>query len=318
MFPDQPLRATTWAKGEIRDLGDFGWIPNGGEAINDRGQITGYMSVPTGFRNRVAFIYTHGRLDDIDGRPATTEDRSSAGSGINNYGHVVGASNQLSGFIYRGKRMQSLNALIDPASGWDIRDPRAINDTGQIAAAAYRKGVAGALNHFFFHQFRCPLGMQAIYTRVVVAGGWLGAHKRSQASAATANRHPALIRAILRRACDEWKWIEKAPKFQLYREAKRRVRWITPDQAKALLTELPEHDGGVRAGDRASTGQRDGPVLAAGRSCTQDGLSAWRRRQERRRPAHLAERPGRQCPAAPAWQTRRPSLYLQGKAHPLG
>jgi len=73
---------------------------------------------------------------------------------------------------------------------------------------------------------------------VVVA---IGARKRSQASAATANRHLALIRAILRRACDEWEWIEKAPKVKLYKEAKRRVRWITPEQAKALLAELQEH-----------------------------------------------------------------------------
>lgn len=76
-------------------------------------------------------------------------------------------------------------------------------------------------------------------TREVVAA--IGARKRSQASPATANRHLALIRAILRRACDEWEWIEKAPKIKLYREAKRRVRWITPEQAKTLLGELPAH-----------------------------------------------------------------------------
>ncbi len=76
-------------------------------------------------------------------------------------------------------------------------------------------------------------------TRDVVAG--IGARKRSQASAATANRHLALIRAILRRACDEWEWIEKAPKVKLYREPKRRVRWITPEQARALLEDLHEH-----------------------------------------------------------------------------
>jgi hypothetical protein len=53
----------------------------------------------------------------------------------------------------------------------------------------------------------------------------IGARKRAVASPATANRHLALIRAILRRACDKWEWIEKAPKIKLYREAKRRVRW---------------------------------------------------------------------------------------------
>jgi probable HAF family extracellular repeat protein len=145
IFPDQPLRAFTWTKGVMRDLGDFGWTPNGGLAINDRGQITGHMSVPTGFRSRVAFIYSNGRLINIDGRPASVEQRSSGGDGINNHGHVVGSSDHLSGFVYRGKRMQSLNALIDPKAGWDIAMPRAINDAGQIAATAYRQGVAYAV-----------------------------------------------------------------------------------------------------------------------------------------------------------------------------
>ncbi|MFC0253481.1 HAF repeat-containing protein [Massilia consociata] len=144
VFPDQPLRAFVWSRGVMRDLGDLGFTPNGGLAINDRGQITGYMSLPTGFRNRVAFLYHNGRLVNIDGRPDTVE-RSSTGLGINNHGHIVGASDHLSGFIYRGRRMQSLNALIDPKLGWDIWRPAAINDAGQIAATAYRRGVQYAV-----------------------------------------------------------------------------------------------------------------------------------------------------------------------------
>jgi probable HAF family extracellular repeat protein len=143
-FPDQPLRAYIWTKGVLRDLGDLGTEPNGGLAINDRGQITGYASVLTGFRDQTAFLYSNGRLVDIDGRPAT-EDRFSAGTGINNLGHIVGTSNHLSGFVYRGKRMQSLNSLIDPKLGWDIRLPQAINEAGQIAATAFRNGVQYAV-----------------------------------------------------------------------------------------------------------------------------------------------------------------------------
>lgn len=36
-------------------------------------------------------------------------------------------------------------------------------------------------------------------------------------------------------------WIDKAPKVKLYREPKRRVRRITPEQARTLLEELQEH-----------------------------------------------------------------------------
>jgi uncharacterized membrane protein len=139
-FPELPFRSFLWHRGVMRDLGDFGSTPNVGTDINDRGQITGFAAVNTsGAHDRVAFIYTHGRLRDIDGRP-TTGERFSQGQGINNHGHAVGDSDHLSGWVYRGRRMQSLNALIDPAPGWNIQAPRDINDAGQIAATAVRNG----------------------------------------------------------------------------------------------------------------------------------------------------------------------------------
>jgi integrase len=60
-------------------------------------------------------------------------------------------------------------------------------------------------------------------------------------TAATTNRYLALIRAILKRACDEWEWLERVPKFKLYREAEGRVRALTPQEFQALLKELPTH-----------------------------------------------------------------------------
>jgi len=69
----------------------------------------------------------------------------------------------------------------------------------------------------------------------------LGERKRAEASGPTANRYLALVRAVLRKACFEWEWIDKVPKVKMYKEAKRRVRWITPEQIHALLRELPAH-----------------------------------------------------------------------------
>ena len=69
----------------------------------------------------------------------------------------------------------------------------------------------------------------------------IGRVKAGESSPATANRYLALIRTILRKACHEWEWTDRAVKISLYREAKRRVRWITPDQAKILLAELNTH-----------------------------------------------------------------------------
>ena len=69
----------------------------------------------------------------------------------------------------------------------------------------------------------------------------VGEQKAEQASPVTANRTLALVRSILRRARDEWEWIDKIPKVRLYRERERRVRWITREQAATLVSLLPRH-----------------------------------------------------------------------------
>lgn len=142
--PDLPLRAFLWTKGVMRDLGDFGAVPVSGDAINDRGQVAGSAELPFNVHNKAAFLYSHGRLIKLDDRPNEVEQFTTA-NGINNRGHVVGTSDRLSGFIYRGRRMESLNALIDPRLGWNISSPQAINDAGQIAANAIRNGVQYAV-----------------------------------------------------------------------------------------------------------------------------------------------------------------------------
>lgn len=73
----------------------------------------------------------------------------------------------------------------------------------------------------------------------------IGERKAIEASPSTANRFLALMRAILRRAAFEWEWIDRPPKVKLFREAKRRIRWITPDQVQTLLAQLPQHQRDV-------------------------------------------------------------------------
>ena len=57
----------------------------------------------------------------------------------------------------------------------------------------------------------------------------------------TVNRTMEVIRAVLRRATHEWEWLDKAPRVRMLPEPKRRVRWITRDQADRLMLELPGH-----------------------------------------------------------------------------
>lgn len=65
--------------------------------------------------------------------------------------------------------------------------------------------------------------------------------KKEQSSPSTANRYKALIRAILRMARDEWEWLDRVPRIRMYPEPKKRVRWITHEEAQRLLEELPPH-----------------------------------------------------------------------------
>lgn len=69
----------------------------------------------------------------------------------------------------------------------------------------------------------------------------IGVFKAAESSPATANRHLALIRAILMRAQRVWEWIDRVPAITLYPEPKQRIRWLTREQADQLLAELPSH-----------------------------------------------------------------------------
>ena len=144
-FPEQPYRAVIWTKGKLHDLGDLGLTPNSANAINDRGQATGFAAVNTGGpHDRVAYLYSNGKLTSIDDLSGT-DMKYSEGNGINNHGHVVGYSDTLQGFVWRGRKMQSLNTLVDPKLGWNIPGAQAINDAGQIAATGVRNGVQYAI-----------------------------------------------------------------------------------------------------------------------------------------------------------------------------
>ena len=61
------------------------------------------------------------------------------------------------------------------------------------------------------------------------------------AKPATVNRILQLVRAVLRRAAYEWEWMERAPRFRFLKEPKRRVRYLTRDEAERLLLTLPPH-----------------------------------------------------------------------------
>ncbi|CAK0760955.1 single-strand DNA-binding protein [Gammaproteobacteria bacterium] len=83
--------------------------------------------------------------------------------------------------------------------------------------------------------------------------------RKEGASPARTNRTMALVRSILRKAEREWEWLEKAPAVRMLPESKRRVRWLTHEEADRLLSELPEHLADM-ARFTLATGLRDANV----------------------------------------------------------
>jgi integrase len=56
----------------------------------------------------------------------------------------------------------------------------------------------------------------------------------------TKAKHLALMKAILRAAERDWKWLEKAPVIKIPSVRNKRVRWLEHDEAKRLIDECPE------------------------------------------------------------------------------
>jgi len=120
-----------------------------------------------------------------------------------------------------------------PSRTWDEAAYRWLQETQQKKSHHSDVSIVKALQPL--------LTMRPLHeiTRDVVAR--IAETKRKDSSPSRANRYVALVRAILRRAANEWEWLDKAPALRMYPEPKHRVRWLTPEQFGILLSELPEH-----------------------------------------------------------------------------
>ena len=103
----------------------------------------------------------------------------------------------------------------------------------------------------------------------------VASEKKLDTTPATANRYLALIRSILIAARDDWEWLDRAPRVRLYKEPTKRVRWLTKDEARRLIGELPEHLADMAAFTLATGLRRANVTGLCWDSVDMDRRTAW-------------------------------------------
>src|SRR5215212_2677886 len=134
--------AFLYKDGVMKDLGTLGGSNSWAYGINTSGQVVGYSDTSSGEYH--AFLYDGSatlKLQDLG-----TLGGNSTAWDINDSSQVVGYSYTSAGAKHAflkesGQPMIDLNSLIPADSGWTIRDARAINTDGQIAATGDKEGV---------------------------------------------------------------------------------------------------------------------------------------------------------------------------------
>ncbi len=148
MTPNGHQHAFLWEERVMIDLGTL----YGGESracsINEKGQIAGYAySTEEGNPHPFhAFLWDDNQgIQDL----GTLGGLSSYASSINDAGQIVGWSltpdGELHAFLYSEGLMLDIHDLIDPTTGWVLRNARAINGSGQIVGDGHINGE----NHAF-------------------------------------------------------------------------------------------------------------------------------------------------------------------------
>ena len=134
-------------------------------------------------------------------------------------------------------------------------------------------------------------------------------------SPATANRYLAVLRTILNKAAKEWMddkgehyWVDKVPKITMHPEPKKRIRWLTVEEANRLIKAAPKHLSPIILFS-LSTGLRKANVLKL----------EWSQIDKKRRHAwiHPDQAKSRKPIPVPLNDTAMEVLNEQAEKHPV-
>ncbi len=121
-----------------------------------------------------------------------------------------------------------------PQHRWDEAVERWLKEAGHKASIEADKMHLRWLDRYLRGK-PLPSISRAMIDRIV------DAKKKEGVSNATVNRVVEVLRAILRKAANDWEWLDRAPAVRMLPERTRRIRWLTRNEAQRLLDELPPH-----------------------------------------------------------------------------
>lgn len=137
------LATFTGGKQHMHDLGGLGGASTYATALNEDLTVVGYSGRRLGAKwSRVsqeghAWVWQRGRMTDL----GALEKANSIAYGVNDASVIVGCSGD-DAVRWVNKRIENLNHLIDPRSGWHLTCARAINRAGIIVGVGTHGGAS--------------------------------------------------------------------------------------------------------------------------------------------------------------------------------